>query len=270
MTRISRALPFAVNGLRVLLADRGMLFVDFFIATGIAFGIQYLVWTNVYEEGQEIEGFGLEELLFYCALTIFFVRLNNSYDLIEGVSQDVQEGTIEVHLARPVDFFLQRFFAYAGGGLLYLAPIVVLTALLWMTKPPTITGASLPTGAYLPLVLALVGLSLVLSFSVGILLGLCSFWLVRDDLILSFLTTFTAFLGGAIIPATFWPEFIRPVMEYNPFQYFIAAPAKLIVTGDIGAGLVSLCFSVGYCAVFLLIVRAVWPRAIEKYLGAGG
>src|SRR5438477_1368376 len=133
---IGRALPFATNGLRVLLADRGLLFVDFFIATSIAFAIQFLIWTNVYGEHDEIQGFSLTELLFYCAFTIFFVRLNNTYDLIEGVSQDVADGKIEVHMARPVGFVIQRFFAYAGGGLLYLWPIAVLTVILWIAAPP--------------------------------------------------------------------------------------------------------------------------------------
>ena len=54
---IDRLRPFAINGLRVLLVDRGVLFVDFFIATGVAFLIQFFVWSAVYDAHEEIRGF---------------------------------------------------------------------------------------------------------------------------------------------------------------------------------------------------------------------
>lgn len=267
---IGRALPFAVNGLRVLLADRGLLFVDLFVATSVAFSIQFLIWTNVYGENQEIQGFNLTELMFYCGFAIFFVRLNNTYDLIEGVSGDVADGKIEVHLARPVGFLTQRFLAYAGGGLLYLWPIAFLTILLWIVNPPFHSPGVGKALAYAGLVIILITLSIALSFCIGMLFALATFWLVRDDFILAFLTTFTAFLGGAIVPASFWPQFIRPLMYYNPFQYFIAAPAKLIVTGDLEEGAVSLVFLVAYTGCAAWAIGRLWPKAIKKYAGAGG
>lgn len=267
---IGRALPFAINGLRVLLADRGLLFVDFFIATSVAFAMQFLIWTNVYGDNQEIAGFNLTELLFYCGFTIFFVRLNNTYDLIEGISHDVAEGKIEVHMAKPVGFVTQRFFAYAGGGLLYLWPIVVLTMVLWIVAPPFHDLGAAHAIVYVGLALLSIALSVALSFCVGMLLGLWTFWLVRDDFILAFLTTFTSFLGGAIVPAAFWPSYIQPLMTYNPFQYFIAAPAKLIVTGNLREGVATVFFLILYTSCAAAAIVYLWPRVLRKYAGAGG
>jgi len=59
-----RLRPFAINGLRLLLVDRGVLFVDFFIATGVAFLIQFFVWNAVYGAHEELHGVTLEKLLY--------------------------------------------------------------------------------------------------------------------------------------------------------------------------------------------------------------
>lgn len=267
---IDRLWPYACNGVRLVLADRGVLFVDFFVATGVAFAIQYLVWTNVYTEGREIHGFSISELLYYCALVIFLLRLNNCYDVVEDISNDVVEGRIEVHSSRPVGYLWQKFAAYTCAGLPYLIPVIIINLVLWFTNSPHGVTDKFTVMFHLALATCLVIQGICLSFLVGILLGLGTFWLVRDDFLLAFLTTVSAFLGGAIIPPSFWPEVVRPIMEWNPLQFYIAAPAILMVTGDWQAGLRTVFGASIYIGVFVLFVRWLWPRALATYTGAGG
>ncbi|SFU97198.1 ABC-2 family transporter protein [Xenorhabdus koppenhoeferi] len=267
---IKRHTPYMINGLRLLLVDRGVLLVDFFIATGVAFFIQFLVWTSIYTDDQEINGFSFSELMIYCALTIFLSRLHNCYDLIEEMEHEIIDGRLEVLMARPIHFLAQKFFAYLGGGALYLLPVFLGCTLLWLQKDLFFASTISSTLIYLSIVCLFLLIGVVLSFAIGMILAMSIFWLMKADFVLAFLTTVVAFLGGAIIPPAFWPEFIRPLMEYNPFQYFISAPAQFIIHGDIHQGLQDLGISLLYVLALLLLLRGLWGRALKRYSGGGG
>lgn len=270
MKMIERHSPYMRNGLRLLLVDRGVLFVDFFIATGVAFFIQFLVWTTIYRDDQEIHGFSFNELMFYCALTIFLSRLNNCYDLIEEMAQEIIDGHLEVLMARPTHYLAQKFFAYLGGGALYVVPVIALSLFFCVQHTPAALTSPSTAIAYLLIVLAFLFIGTVLSFCIGMILAMTTCWLMQADFVLACLTTVVAFLGGAIIPPSFWPEFIRPLMEYNPFQYFVAAPATFIIQGDIQAGLTALGGATLYTLAMLVIMRLMWRRALNTYSGGGG
>lgn len=270
MRTIERHSPYMLNGFRLLLVDRGVLLVDFFIATGCAFLIQFLIWTTVYDSDQEINGFSFYELMFYCGFTIFLSRLHNTYDLIEELSQEIIQGKLEVLMARPSHILTQKFFAYLGGGGLYVMPVLILCCLFWIDGNFPVFDTIWHAVVYLAMVAGFLLVGVVLSFCIGMVLAMSTFWLMQSDFVLACLTTVVAFLGGAIIPPMFWPEFIRPVMEYNPFQFFIAAPAQFIIHGDLYQGSLSLLFSILYVGVFGLILRILWSRALLRYSGGGG
>ncbi|MEM5326255.1 ABC-2 family transporter protein [Paraburkholderia sp. JHI2823] len=267
---IDRLRPFAINGLRVLLVDRGVLFVDFFIATGVAFLIQFFVWSAVYDAHEEIHGFTLEKLLYYCAFTIYLSRLNNCYDLVQEISDEIIEGRLETQVARPVSYIGQKFAAYLGGGALYAIPVLILCVVYWLNNPERVSRSPAELFSYGLLIIGFLLAGAVLSFCIGVFLGLLTFWLMQADFVLACLTTITAFLGGAIIPPGYWPEYIRPLMAFNPFQYFIAAPAALIISGDVPVGAVELAVAMLYILLFMLLIKLMWYRAINTYTGGGG
>lgn len=267
---IDRLRPFAVNGLRVLLVDRGVLFVDFFIATGVAFLIQLFVWSAVYGAREEIHGFTLGQLLYYCAFTIYLSRLNNCYDLVQEISEEIIEGRLETQLAKPTGYIGQKFAAYLGGGVLYAIPVLIMCVVYWLNNPERLPQSSGELIGYGLLIIGFLFAGAVLSFCIGAILGILTFWLMQADFVLACLTTITAFLGGAIIPPSYWPEFIRPLMAFNPFQYFIAAPASLIISGDLRAGVAPLGVATLYILLFALVIKVMWRRAINTYTGGGG
>ncbi|WP_261528127.1 ABC-2 family transporter protein [Burkholderia multivorans] len=265
-----RLRPFAVNGLRVLLVDRGVLFVDFFIATGVAFLIQFFVWNAVYGAHEELHGFTLEKLLYYCAFTIYLSRLNNCYDLVQEISDEIIEGRIETQLARPVGYIAQKFAAYLGGGALYAIPVLIMCVVYWLNNTERLPQSFGELVCYGLLIVGFLVAGTVLSFCIGTILGILTFWFMQSDFVLACLTTITAFLGGAIIPPSYWPAFIRPLMAFNPFQYYIAAPATLIIGGDLRAGAAELCVAMLYILMFMLVIRTMWRHAVNTYTGGGG
>lgn len=270
VTMIKRTSPYLLYGLRLLIVDRGVLLTDFFIATGVAFFIQFLVWNTIYSGDQEIQNFSFRELMFYCALSIFFARLHNCHDLIDEMAHEIIEGKLEVLMTRPCHLLLQKFFSYLGGGIPYLIPPLFLVIIFWQQNNWSAFSSAGDIGIYIATVLAFLLLGLLLSFCIGILLALSVFWLMQADFILIGLTTVMAFLGGAILPPAFWPEFIRPLMEYNPFQCFIAAPAQFMIHADYVSGLQALGLCLLYILTLLAALNLIWDCALKRYSGAGG
>ena len=146
-------------------------------------------------------------------------------------------------------------------------PVLILCVIYWLNNPERLPQSPDELVSYGVLIIAFLLAGVVLSFCIGVFLGILTFWLMQADFVLACLTTITAFLGGAIIPPSYWPEFIRPLMAFNPFQFFIAAPASLIISGDVRAGAAALGGAILYILLFTLIVRAMWRRAINTYTG---
>ena len=217
---------------------------------------------------EEIHGFTLETLLYYCAFTIYLSRLNNCYDLVQEISEEIIEGRLR-HSWRDLSVISGKNSQPISGGALYAMPVLILCVIYWLNNPERLPQSPDELVSYGVLIIAFLLAGVVLSFCIGVFLGILTFWLMQADFVLACLTTITAFLGGAIIPPSYWPEFIRPLMAFNPFQFFIAAPASLIISGDVRAGAAALGGAILYILLFTLIVSDVASSHQHLYRGGG-
>ena len=259
-------LPYSVNASRLILADRGMFVADFLLATTMPFLMQLLIWSYLYRENQlnALANLSLTQTLYYYALAISIGRLNNGYDIVAGLSQSVQEGSLEPHLLRPLPYPIQRLADFMGGGVLYTIPIIAIAALFAF-----ISATAPHVSFWLGWTLLLIA-SQLLCFAIAWSVAVLSFSLTRTDFALSLLTTSTAFFGGELLPPHLWPTSLQPIMSFNPFRFMVSAPAEALVRGDtsfLGEALIWTC---GYLVSFGLLSSALWGRGIKKYRGAGG
>ena len=118
-------------GWNLAICDRGLILFDMFGATTFAFITQFMLWRYAYDGSEDvIRGFTLENLLFYYAFVIGLGRLNNGYEVIEGISYRIINGSIEPELVKPVSYAKKKFFEFLGSGLPYL-PLVLLPAFIY-------------------------------------------------------------------------------------------------------------------------------------------
>lgn len=254
-------------GLQSVLADRALVITDLFLGTIIPYSVQFLIWTSVYKgEVDTINGYTYHQTIFYYAFALAFGRLNNSYDVIEGFSYFVQEGKLEAYLAKPVSYPLQRMFQFLGESIVYLVPLSLVLLLFYLFS----SDAVLFTFQNGVRALILIAISQLLCFQIGLFLSTLTFWVVRSEVILSFMISISTLLGGTLLPPEFWPNWLLPLMKFNPFRFMIAAPAEFIVAPStelfwqtvIGGGL--------YSVVILAASAVLWKRGLNYYNGAGG
>lgn len=264
-----RAITYGHAALSTMVCDRGMLIVDFFLATSLPYLIQMLIWRYVSQNhsSTEIAGFGYSQLIFYYAYALAAARLNNGYDIIYQLGTDVHEGKLEVQLTKPFPYPLQKFFGFLGESSLYFIPLalILFIQMIYFDAPSTAYH-----GKYLCGMAMLILLSQTLCFSFSFCVGLVSFWVVRSGILLTLLTTLSALLSGVLLPLDLWPPFLRPVMTWNPLRFMVAAPAELMVKPDHTLLTLSLLASLAYCVLFIFLARLLWHKGLHNYHSVGG
>jgi ABC-2 type transport system permease protein len=240
-----------------------MLITDLIIATGVPFFIQFAIWRFVYQGASDdaLPQYTLEETYLYYVAVLALNRLNNTYDLIFRVSTNVHEGQLEGIFIKPISYFQYNFFIFLGESILYYVPILIIAIFV------------IASGAGWSGVIGFILLSLVnlfFCFLLGFLMSLSTFWLTRPDMTLSFQVILASVIGGTLLPISYWPDFLQPLMRYNPFRLIISGPAEFLLrpSNELLIELSSL-----YVVWFLIMLGAckvTFKLASNRYSGAGG
>lgn len=251
------------TGLLSVYRDRSMLITDLLIATGVPFFIQFAIWRFVYEgaSADQLPQYSLEETYLYYVAVLALNRLNNTYDLIVRVSTHVHEGQLEGIFVKPLNYFTYNLFVFLGESILYYIPILLIAMFVIFS------------GGDLVGVLGFITLSLVnllFCFLLGFLLSLSTFWLTRPDMTLSFQVIMASVIGGTLLPIAYWPDYLQPLMRYNPFRLIISGPAEFLLRPNVDLVLELGCLYIIWFTIMWVACKFTFKHACNRYSGAGG
>lgn len=256
------------TGIRIILTDRAMVITDFFLGTITPFIVQILLWTSIYSAGKSlINGFTYQQTIFYYAFAISLGKFNNGYEIISQLSYQIKSGKLEAYIIKPMPYFLQKLALFLGESLIYIIPLFVVYSmyLINIGYPDFFNQL-----VNLPNIFIIILLSQILCFFMSFFLAIFSFWVIESNIISSFTLIATSLFGGLLLPPKFWPEWLIPIMQYNPFRYMIAAPAELVVNPNSKLFFEIIIASSLYIFLFTLGVLKLWKKGLQKYNGAGG
>nr|WP_306109990.1 ABC-2 family transporter protein [Pseudomonas sp. PB120] len=251
------------TGLLSVYRDRSMLITDLVIATGVPFFIQFAIWRFVYDGAStdRLPQYSLEETYLYYVAVLALNRLNNSYDLIVRVSTHIHEGRLEGVLVKPVSYFTYNLFIFLGESILYYIPVLLIAAFV------IITGGDW-VGVTGFIMLSLV--NIIFCFVLGFLFSLSTFWLTRPDMTLSFQMIMASVIGGTLLPIAYWPDYLQPLMRYNPFRLIISGPAEFLLRPSAGLLVELGCLYLVWFSIIWLACKVVFSAGCGRYSGAGG
>lgn len=249
------------TGLLSVYRDRSMLITDLVIATAVPFFIQFAIWRYVYEGADSLPQYSLEETYLYYAAVLALNRLNNAYDLIMRVSAHVHEGQLEGIFIKPISYFKYNLLVFIGESVLYYIPILLIATLV------LIWGGS-GVGVLGFVVLSLVNLPF--CFLLGFLMSLSTFWLTRPDMVLSFQVVLASIVGGTLLPLSYWPPYLEPLMRYNPFRLIISGPAEFLLRPGSDLLLELIVLYIVWFLIILVACKITFKFACNRYSGAGG
>lgn len=236
------------------------------VASLIQVSIQVAVWTALIGTGS-VDGITRDDMVTYAILnSAMFAFVLTS--LFNDVDARLRTGDIALDLLRPIHYPLFVLADQLGRSayrvLFVVIPIVVASALLF--------GFSMPaTGIAGVGFVAVLMLSILISYSIGYLIALLSFW---------FLTTFhfnwaigalTTLFSGAFLPLWFFPDGWATFAGLLPFQFLGFVPAATWMGQLAGTDLLRV-IGVGivWTLALLLLTRLLWHRATRQLVVQGG
>lgn len=149
-------------------------------------------------------------IFFYFAFSVLRLR-----HLSTLMMRDIQSGTIEVLLSKPISYLTYRMWWQIGAGL-YSFLVITLGAIIAMILivgiPQTMT-----IGIFIPTLLLTFILGAVLSLFLYSLVGLCAFWIEDISPIFWIVDKAVMILGGSYLPIALFPDFMYKIALYSPF-----------------------------------------------------
>jgi ABC-2 type transport system permease protein len=245
-----------------------------YIMTGIGsmlyVPIVYFLWKAVYAGSNTrlINGMSFSEVFVYLILAAGVFNMLQTH--IEwAVASHITYGQIVNELTKPVDYQLHLLFFTIG---------VVCSNLIMITTPTLLTFFLV----FKPVIhltltnLIFFGIALILSFLISFyfdyIIGIISFY---TKSILGFITAkegIVMLLSGLIVPIRFFPEPLRRIVMWLPFQAALNIPVTIFNSPDLPVGeylrLISL--QAFWVAALFVIGRFLYNRAIRFITVSGG
>ncbi len=224
------------------------------------------LWLAVYQSGKIIGNFNLSSMITYYVVVMFLDRLLGHPAF--WIADMVENGELSSFLVKPFHFLKYVFIHSLTRRVVNLViSLPVLTIALLILHQYLV----IPTS---PLTAILFGISCLLAiiiyFLLGTLLGLVSLWTLEIGSIFYFYYAALGFLGGAMLPLSFFPSAISKILTFLPFKYLYYFPAQIYL-GNIPSTQIFSGFLIGgFWIIFLyLAVSLVFNTGLRRYSSFG-
>jgi ABC-2 type transport system permease protein len=187
--------------------------------------VKVSLWSVLLAGGKSVQGIGISDMLTYIVVMQLIGALTGG-NIGALVSQRVEQGTIAMDLVRPMNLKWAVMAEAFGRNLFELA----------FTTIPPVAVVAIVFGIHLPshpvtliLFAASLILGIALSYFVGYLLGLTSFWFKTTFHVDWFNMAFMILFGGSFVPLWFYPRGLERISRFLPFRMIAFDPLNVFL-----------------------------------------
>lgn len=228
--------------------------------------VEITLWLAFFSSTGQVElmGFGKEHYLAYAFWAAFVARISTSWMYETQMIEEVETGTINSVLVRPISFFEY----YLGQLMGYKA----LTTMISMVVPIAIClSISLPVDLLrLPLALTLVFYYLILVHILSMIIASLGFFFTRIHHLTVAKNITLWMLTGEFFPLDLAPEPFRSALVALPFSSAVYRPVGYL-TGRLDASAVLEGFLSVTIGILVLgpLAAWLWLKGRRRYSGTG-
>lgn len=228
--------------------------------------LAYFLWSSLYaaQGVQEIQGLTLNQMLLYYFVVSFILIIVRGHQSLGYISSEIYEGSLSRYLIYPLSFLPFKLTGQLSQMLMTFLQLILGLSLLhffWNTS-------------FEPqLILACFGLCLIgtyLNFLLEALAEFVAFWVDETWSLCVFLRFFFIFLGGVMLPLSFFPETLQPLLRRLPFYLSLGLPTEVLlgrVSSQQVLELLPWIFLWG--GLLTIFCRFVWRKGLKIYSGVG-
>lgn len=231
--------------------------------------IIYFLWNAIYSsaESDVINGMTFEQTFVYLSLAGSMSLILTTY--IEwGMSREIKTGNITRYFTRPVDFQFQIYSKSFGD---------VISSFIIMFIPSFIiayifSSGGINLGVNIPFFIISFVLAALINITIDFLIGLICFYTESVWGISIMKETIVLLLSGGVIPLAFFPDKLRHIVEFLPFQAIYNLPMQILTNksyalADYGKDLL---IQVFWVAVLIVFSRICCKQAVKAVVINGG
>jgi ABC-2 type transport system permease protein len=264
--RLRSYLVITRNSVMASLAYRAHFFF-MMIGTIVYIVVAYFLWKAIYAGGGTLGGLTFEQAYLYIGVSISLFAFMQTW--IEWyMNQSITAGDLVRYLCKPLDYPLMLFFDNLGQVIINLVGIALPT----LVATYFLSGAAFPGALNLAFFVLASLLGLVLNFFIDFLVGLTVFLTQSIWGISTAKEVTVLFLSGAVVPLALFPEPLRRVLEWLPFQAIYYTPVRLLIDPSLGPLDVLFFFGrqLAWLLLFFLLSRLFFLAALRRVVVNGG
>lgn len=224
------------------------------------------VWRAVAGPNGEVSGYTAGRFVTYFGIMMLVEHMTYMWVMWE-FERRIRQGTFSRLLLRPVHPIhkdVTDVASYRLIGLVGILPAMAIVMLLFGADTSGITP--LTVIAFLPAL----ALAMVLRFLVEWILALLAFWVTKTSALNNLYGSIREFLSGSFAPISVLPQLIGTVAFWSPFPWAQGFVVEVAMGSRTGPEVwVGYSIQLGWIVVALLVLRAVWPRAVRHYSAVG-
>jgi ABC-2 type transport system permease protein len=240
--------------------------IDAFAQPIIVSGVEIVFWSAVFSTSGKstIGGFSRESYLSYAILAAFIARISVNWMYEFRMVEEVESGTLNTLLVRPMNFFEYYLSQFMGYKLVTTALSVTVPLLtVWLIGLPLIWSHLIPA-------ILLAMYYLVFLYVLSFIIMTFAFHLTRIHSITVGKNLALWIFSGELLPLDLFPEPYRHILISLPFSSGVYVPVAYL-SGRIDdrylwSGVQSITLGI---FVLSTIAFPMWKWGIRKYTGIG-
>jgi viologen exporter family transport system permease protein len=229
--------------------------------------IYYFIWSAVYHPGQSIAGYNLPQMITYVSVG-WIIRSFYTNTIDQEMAYEVIDGKIAMDLIKPVSVQWMWICRAMGESAFRLGLLTLPTAVLVAFVFP-VHGPASPEDFLLFLV-AVLG-SFFLMGAINFMIGTCAIPLKSILALIRAKFWLIELLSGLLIPMAYFPDKIREVLAWLPFEHIAYTPLQIYLGKfDHAHALRALATQWFWVAALLVLADLWWTRSVRKLSIQGG
>ena len=255
--------------IRKILAYRSDFWINFVGNTLIHLSVSRALWQTIFaaQGVTEMRGLSLDQLTLYYVLAPISVKVLMGEN-IGFLAREIYDGGLNRYLIWPMPALGYKALTFLTHSIFYLIQL----GLIYFVARLVVDSTPVTSEELIRLVLGMGYLAIagVGFFHLMCLCEMVSFWFDNAWTLGVMLKFALYFLGGTLVPLTFYPEHLQNLFSYLPFASMVSAPIQFIMGQASEAQTIqSFIVLLIWIPVLFLLTQLMWKRGNLRYTGVG-
>lgn len=228
--------------------------------------VQIYLWKALFN-GNSIDVVSLSDMITYQIVGVVLGLIYMNTVALE-VGNKVRDGSIAIELIRPYNFAISMFFKELGntisGFVIKGLPVIIFAIVVFNFRLKT-------SLVDLLLLLIIFILNILIYWLMHYIIGLLHFIFINAVWFIRILGDTIRILGGGVIPLWFFPDILRKISLFLPFQLLYQLPQSIFINkisaNELITGIIT---ELAWISVLGLLSLYLWSIGTKKLVIQGG